>query len=273
MSKEDQRIVELDEEVPVVGIMETDGSISEVEDELLAAKAEQIVEDLPAKFKGKQLGDVVSMYENLEKELGRKGQEIGDLRKMTDTLLQRDIEAQRLSELKPKESEPEIDFFDDPEAAVARILDQKLKPLQDSVGVVEKDKFYGALEESGIKYKEITKDREFFDWVGTSPYRMKMWEDADGYDIDAAKELFGMWELKNPSPAERESLEEVVELGKEARDKNLDAAATETGATKGASRKKVFRRLDLIRLKINDPDKYRSLEAEIVQAYIEGRVK
>lgn len=40
---------------------------------------EQEVE-LPEKFKGKSMEDIISSYENLEKELGRKGQELGELR-------------------------------------------------------------------------------------------------------------------------------------------------------------------------------------------------
>ena len=40
--------------------------------------------ELPTKFQGKSMAEVVSSYENLEKELGRKGQELGELRKLTD---------------------------------------------------------------------------------------------------------------------------------------------------------------------------------------------
>ena len=48
-------------------------------------------ESLPSKFQGKSMGDIVSSYENLEKELGRKGQEIGELRKLTDGILQQQL--------------------------------------------------------------------------------------------------------------------------------------------------------------------------------------
>ena len=47
--------------------------------------------DLPDKFKNKSMEDIISSYENLEKELGRKGQELGELRKLTDGILQQQV--------------------------------------------------------------------------------------------------------------------------------------------------------------------------------------
>ena len=47
--------------------------------------------ELPSKFKGKSITDIVSSYENLEKELGRKGQEIGELRQLTDQILKQQL--------------------------------------------------------------------------------------------------------------------------------------------------------------------------------------
>ena len=38
--------------------------------------------ELPDKFKNKSMEDIISSYENLEKELGRKGQELGELRNL-----------------------------------------------------------------------------------------------------------------------------------------------------------------------------------------------
>ena len=61
----------------------------EVEEEVIQEEAE-----LPKKFQGKSSTEIVEAYENLEKELGRKGQEIGELRKLTDSYLQSQISTQ-----------------------------------------------------------------------------------------------------------------------------------------------------------------------------------
>ena len=45
-----------------------------------APQLEEQPPEIPSKFQGKSVEEIVSSYENLEKELGRKGQEIGELR-------------------------------------------------------------------------------------------------------------------------------------------------------------------------------------------------
>jgi hypothetical protein len=51
----------------------------------------------------------------------------------------------------------------------------------------------------------------------------------------------------------------------------MKAAAVDTG-TVGLDSKKSYRRADLIRLQIEDPDRYQQLQPEIMAAYAEGRV-
>jgi hypothetical protein len=41
----------------------------------------------------------------------------------------------------------------------------------------------------------------------------------------------------------------------------------------GETSKKVYRRADLIRLRLENPDRYDALSDEIMKAYSEGRVK
>jgi hypothetical protein len=52
----------------------------------------------------------------------------------------------------------------------------------------------------------------------------------------------------------------------------MKAAQVDTGGS-GESSKRVYRRADLIRLKMNDPARYEALNDEILSAYAEGRVK
>ena len=50
------------------------------------------------------------------------------------------------------------------------------------------------------------------------------------------------------------------------------AAGVDVGGS-GESGKRVYRRADLIRLKMTDPDRYEALSGEIMQAYQDGRVR
>ena len=84
--------------------------------------------ELPDKFKGKSITDIVSSYENLEKELGRKGQEVGELRQLTDQILKQQLTTnQNGTNQEPQEEEEEVDFFDNPDKAVSKAIENHPK--------------------------------------------------------------------------------------------------------------------------------------------------
>jgi hypothetical protein len=65
-----------------------------------------------------------------------------------------------------------------------------------------------------------------------------------------------------------------VQVEKQARKQQIKAA--NTGNARGSaegSRKKVYRRADIIKLMRTDPERYQALSEEILRAYSEGRVK
>ena len=99
-----------------------------------------------------------------------------------------------------------------------------------------------------------------------------MWQlfvQADqGYDYDAANELFNLWKEKN------QVVQQTAQAEKAARQSAVKSASTGNarGSAEG-SRKKVYRRADIIKLMKTDPDRYNALSDEILQAYAEGRVR
>jgi hypothetical protein len=52
----------------------------------------------------------------------------------------------------------------------------------------------------------------------------------------------------------------------------MRAATVDVGGA-GESSRKVYRRADLIKLRMTDPDRYEQMSDEIMAAYAEGRVK
>ena len=111
-------------------------------------------------------------------------------------------------------------------------------------------------------------DGEFIQWVKASPIRLNMYAMADAqYDFDAANELLTTFKQIRTAKTQQ-----TQETGKQVRNSNLKAAAVDVGGT-GESSKKVYRRADLIRLRMNDPARYDALQDEIMAAYAEGRVK
>jgi hypothetical protein len=64
----------------------------------------------------------------------------------------------------------------------------------------------------------------------------------------------------------------MSETEKAARTTALKSVSVDTGGS-GESGKKVYRRADLIRLKMTDPQRYDALSDDITRAYQEGRVR
>jgi len=110
---------------------------------------------------------------------------------------------------------------------------------------------------------------KFAEWIKGSKVRTQLFVQADQqYDYDAADELFNLWKEKN------QVVQQTAQAEKMARQNAVKSASTGNarGSVEG-SRKKVYRRADIIKLMKTDPDRYNSLSDEILKAYAEGRVR
>lgn len=258
-----EEVVELEMDDELVPKDVEEQPATDVDAELQDAQEKQAIEDLPEKFRGKSPKEVVEMYENLEKEFGRKGQELGELRQLTDTLIQKELSTPQPSTV-TKEVTEDVDFYEDPEKAVERLLEKKLAPFNQHLEKMSHEEFSNRMKLEFPDHPKILQSEDFGKWVQASPYRIKMYQEADQFNWDAANELFSTWIALHPTPEEN----------KETRDKQLADAKTEKGKGAGKTKtKKVYRRADIIRLKMYEPEKYAALESDIRKAYAEGRVK
>ena len=225
-------------------------------------------QELPQKFQGKSTKEVAEAYENLERELGRKGQEIGELRKLTDSFLQTQINHNKETTTDTED----LDFYDNPEAAVRTIIERhpKFREFTQQTQQQQASMTAQQLEKTHPDFKDVVTSPDFQEWIEGSKVRQRLFKEADAYDFDSADELLTIWK-------EREMISKTKEV--EAEKETTRKAALKTG--KGVSRtssestagKKIYRRADLIRLKQTDPNRYDSLADEIFSAYQDGRVK
>jgi hypothetical protein len=74
--------------------------------------------DIPDKYQNKSAQELVQMHQEAEKLLGRQSSEVGELRKVVDNYIQ----AQLTTEPQQQEQVEEVDFFTDPEKAVAQAI-------------------------------------------------------------------------------------------------------------------------------------------------------
>jgi len=223
---------------------------------------------IPEKYQGKDIKDIVQMHQEAEKLLGRQSSEVGELRKIVDDFVKSQIQAAPSPQ---KETDEEIDFFADPERAIARAIENhpKLKQAEETSLAMKQQQILAQLQNNHPDFIDIIQDQKFQDWRDSTSVRRELYERADKYfDYEAANELLTLWKERQGMVAETAKVQE------QDRKRQLKAASTgsTTGSTEAPSRK-IYRRADIIKLMQTDPKRYTQLSDEIMAAYAEGRVK
>jgi hypothetical protein len=243
------------------------GELETVEKQKLESTIEPMSNDIPDKYRGKELSDIIKMHQEAEKLIGKQAQEVGEVRKLADELIKQNLAG------KPqhiKEEEPEIDFFENPQAAVRKTVDNHPDVLaaRQAGQEFKKMQIQQKLAAEHPDFGQIAQDADFVNWVKSSPIRIGLYAKADGeFDYDSANELLSTYKQLRGVKTKQTN-----EAGEIQRKSNLKAATVDVGGS-GESGKRVYRRADLIRLKMTDPNRYDALSDEIMQAYADGRVK
>ena len=233
----------------------------EIEQQKIEQKAE-----LPEKYREKSLDEIVKMHQEAEKLIGKQAQEVGEVRKLADELIKQNLGSRQQT----RQEEPEVDFFENPQKAVQRTVDNHpdILAARQVTQEMRRAQIQQRLAQEHPDFGDIAKDQDFANWVKSSPIRIKIFEQADsGYDYDSANELLSTYKQLRTVKSKQ-----VSDEGEVTRKQNLKAVGVDVGGS-GESSKKVYRRADLIRLKMQDPNRYDALSDEIMAAYQEGRVR
>lgn len=253
-----------------------DNTEESVEQSLQASQSAQVIEEakddeVPEKYRGKSIKEIARMHQEAEKLVGRQSSEVGELRKIVDDFVKTQLEQQKQSPQAQQNTEDEIDFFYDPEAAVQKVIDRhpKIKEAEEYTRQAKQASILGQLQEKHPDFKDIVQDEAFAEWVGASKVRTELYIRADkNFDFDSADELLSLWKER------RNAVTVTQDMQKE--DRKRQARAASTGSAKGsgeAPSRKVYRRADIIELMRTNPKRYAQLSDEIMQAYAEGRVR
>ena len=253
--QENEELASLEEQEPT---QETPEELQQQDDE----------DDIPEKYKGKSVKDIVRMHQEAERAIGKQGSEVGELRRIVDDF----VKAQTVTkQQQAPDVDEEVDFFTDPEKAIAKAISKHPKVQQAEQMAVRsaQAEILNALKANHPDYTEIIKDSSFVDWIGKSKVRQELFSRADrNYDYDAANELLSTWKERKQVVAQSQAVEQVQ--------RKQAVKSASTGSIKGSGEpasKKTYRRSDIIELMQKDPDRYQALAPEIMQAYAEGRVK
>ena len=192
---------------------------------------------------------LIEQNNNFKKKLGDQGNEIGDLRRNLDTVLQQQI----------TQPVAEDDWYADPTEKKVNALEGELNQMKQSQALRE-------LENKHPGFRDLPKDESFASWVGNSQYRSNLYKKADNLDMTAADELFTAWE------EQQQAADGQHQTQRTNRNKALNDASMEKGSA-GGMRKQYLSRSELIDMRIKNPDKYEAMSEEILKAYAEGRVR
>ena len=227
--------------------------------------------DIPEKYRGKSVEELVQMNQELERFSGKQSTEVGELRKLVDNYIQTELDEKQAPQTQQEDNNGDVDFFVDPQSAVNRAIDNhpKIKEAESYRRQYKQQATLAQLRSDHPDMDHVLEDPRFAEWIKGSKVRTQLFVQADQqYDYDAANELFSLWK-------ERSNIVQQTAKAERANRKNAVKAAA-TGNARGTaegSRKKTYRRADIIKLMKNDPERYSALSEEILRAYAEGRVK
>ena len=231
------------------------------------------VEELPEKYKGKSAIEIAKMHQEAEKLIGRQANEVHEVRSLADQLLKQQLDSN--AKVKPPiEESLEEDFFADPASAVNRQVEKHPAVLEARQAALEMKKMKTAQQLSAKHpdFATIASDSGFQDWVKSSAIRLNLFAKADAeFDFESADELLSTYkELKQIK--QQNQVTQTAAVENKAQEQAMKAATVDVGGA-GESSRKVYRRADLIKLKLTDPSRYEALQDDILAAYAEGRVK
>jgi hypothetical protein len=260
---------DLQEAVTLTGVSQQAGSSK-------TSATNSDVSSLPEKFKGKSLEDIVGMYESLHSQYGRMANDLGTQRKLTDRLLDlkrnEDLQSNSAAALPTIKSD---DLLDSPAAAIDKVvsarLDQERQRLDSRLGQLEANMAQERFVSKHPDYQQVADSADFSTWVRASQFRQRVAAQAAQGDYLAADEIISEYKASRRSASSGDASQSGDNLDA-ARKASLEGGSTPEGkATTG----KVYRRADLIRLKVEKPRVYSDpqFQAEIMKAYAEGRVR
>ena len=280
-----------DEGVTFADVTKTDTPTADVATDVAAVAP--AADEVPEQFKGKTPAQLVKMYQDLHSVVGRQGNELGELRRVSDEYIRANLTAgaararAEAAASTPKQTaatDDDADFFAKPKAAIDKAIENHplVKELRGQLGQQKQAQAVQRAQSNTDEFNKrhpdagtILNDPEFQAWVGASKVRQALLKQAhQAFDLDAGDEVFATWKALQagakkpaPTPAQAAAAKKTA-LAAAKVPSGGNATPKETGGDK-----KIYRRADLVRLNAENPNRYAELSDEIALAYAEGRVR
>jgi hypothetical protein len=162
---------------PEVKTAETDPSAGDTPTEKTIDESK-----IPTRLRGKTPEQVHELWKNIESELGRKNNELGQLRYTMDTMLRLRDEPTK-SKIKDKADPVTTDkLLNDTDATLtnvaSRVSKDAVEPIAEQVALLNYKLERAQFEKQFPNYEATMADEKFLGWVGASPYRKSLAQQA-----------------------------------------------------------------------------------------------
>lgn len=237
--------------------------------------------ELPVKYQGKGIEDIIKMHQEAERLASRVGNDLAEQRRLTDALL--DLKKPDNAKVPEKKPITTDELFQDPNKAIEQAIASSrpaeiMKENQTRLDNVERQLGQSGFEARYPTYRSDVTDPAFQEWVVKNPARIALAQSADKFDFRAADALWSMWDEHKELAGG--TVEAANDNDRKARTR---AARTVRSAAGEPSRSKpIYSRAKLMELrvlaaqgdakaraKMDNPD----FQNELHQAYDEGRVR
>lgn len=256
----------------------------QIEKELQApptVKTYNIPESVKTRFAGKTPEEIMESFAEAQALISRQGQELGELRKATSTLIELQSQTTKQEPQTPVKPDKGItvdDLYDNPEGAIATVVKKESTQTSERIAALERELEQRRtadvtvyLEQKFPGWKVEASKPEFVEWVKKSPARLRLARAADAYDVDSANDLLELWYERKGVVADAAA--EVV------RERQFRDASLETSSPTDIEKVPTFSRFELQEKRIAakngnlQAERYLQQNAEAIRAaYREGRI-
>ena len=231
---------------------------------------------MPDRFRNKSAEEIARSYAELERLNSRQAQDLGTMRRTVDEFLSLKSGDSNTQTPQPQAPAPVTvdDLYDNPDETISRKVEQvagdRISRLEQELEQARLQTRVQALTEKYPEWQDTVKDPQFVEWVKASPYRLRVAQAADAWDLDAAEELLALHtEVKGVRNAQTQAQ----------RDRQLANASLESGAASVPAAEQTFSRADLMDKRIRaahgdtEAIKYMTANREAIAiAYEEGNI-
>jgi len=197
--------------------------------------------EMPDRFKDKTPEEIAKSYDELEKAYSRQGNDLGRMRNTMDEYIA-NLES-TTQQTSPEEVAPVTidDLYDDTEGAIERaagkVYGDKIAQLEAELEQTKLQTRVDALSDKFGDWETEVQTPEFVNWAADSPYRLRLVQQADRFDMDAAEEILGLWSERKGMNNQQQAAVTESQL----RDASLESGSAEvTHVDKPMSRTEII---------------------------------